>query len=210
MPADITIDPQEWTRLIKLLGTVDATKVAKRATKDVAKAVRTRVARRVKEQFTLKYGDVLRGIKAQNVGQTSATVNIGGRRRSLRSFKGSPKKPRHEMARLKSGKLRKSVFRYEIERGKKRTAGDVFVQRSLRAAKEAIPFKRVGRGRYPVTVPKGPSVPAIWQAKNKNRVAREVIVVTRDMLQQRIRGQTFRILQQQMRTMSRQAQKAGA
>lgn len=199
MPVDITIDPGEWVELEALLGTIDAKKVAKRATKDVAKRVRTRAARRVQKNFTLKYGDILKGIKIGSVGSTGARVDLSGRRRSLRSFKGSPKQPRHEMSRTKSGKLRKArTFRYEIEKGRKQQLPGAFVQRPAMGA-EALPFKRKGRKRLPIQVLRGPSVPAIWQAKSRNHVAADVMKGARQLLQERIRGQTFRVLKQRMK-----------
>lgn len=221
MPAEITIDEQEWTDLVRLLGTIDAKKVARRATKDVAKTVRTRIARLVNQEFAQKYGDILKGIKATSTGETGAKVDLRGRRPSLRSFRGTPKKPRHEMARSKSGRLRKATYRYEIERGQKRTAKDVFVQRTSRAGYQlgsgldrywgrAMPFKRKRRSRYPLVVPRGPSVPAIYQAKNQNKVAREVLKDSRALLRKRIHGQMFRLVQQQMRTVSRQVERIGA
>ncbi|MEM6260156.1 MAG: phage tail protein [Planctomycetota bacterium] len=210
MAVDISIDPQEWTQLEKLLGTIDATKVAKRATKDVAKTVRTRTARRIQKDFTLKYGDVLKGIKVGTTGQTGSRVELNGPRRSLHSFRGSPKKPRSEMSRTKSGKLRKArTYRYEIEKGRKREAPAAFVQRPHMGS-QPLPFKRMGRGRLPIVVLRGPSVPAVWQAKNRNYVAKDVLKGTRELLQQRIRGQAFRLIQQQMRSTGRQVERLAA
>lgn len=116
----------------------------------------------------------------------------GNARATLMSFGGLPRVPRNEAKRTKTGKLSKKgrqafePFTYQILRngGRKRLPGG-FVQRAKRRFNlqtEVIEplsdptrpqaFQRRGVERYPLVVPRGPSISAIWQS-DINTVAEE-------------------------------------
>lgn len=126
----------------------------------------------------------------------------GNARPTLMSFGGAPRTPRKEAKRTRKGKLSKSgrkafePFTYQILKagGRRRLPGG-FVQRATRRfnlQKGAIDplsdpskpqaFQRRGPERYPLTVPRGPSISAIWQSEQNNINERSIGDIRRDMV----------------------------
>lgn len=145
----------------------------------------------------------------------------GNARPALMSFDGSPKVPRTEAKRTKKGKLSKTgrrafkTFSYQITKGGGRiTLPGGFVQRPKRrfnlqgggfdqlgAGQGAQAFRRVGPGRYPLVVPRGPSISAIWQSK-QNNIGEQSIAHVRGFMVDRLRDRSQTTFNKRFRKVS--------
>lgn len=128
------------------------------------------------------------------------------------SFAGKPNLPRSEGRRTKTGRLTKSAsaqFSYQITRqGGRKTLPGAFVQRATRRSnfgggfsavsdQRAQAYVRQGRARFPLVVPRGPSLSAVYQQQDDIR--RRVTDDARMRLPERIVGQSRRIYDRRWR-----------
>lgn len=143
-------------------------------------------------------------------------------RPTLMSYKGKPSRPPYEgrvaerrrAAKAQGKRLRPRrirPFTYQIlKSGSRQTMPNAFVARPRRRGTRmggtvdigntgnVQAFVRRGRSRYPLHVPKGPSVAAIWQNES-NGVAADVLKDLRDALPRRIQGRARMILSSHFR-----------
>ncbi len=193
------------------------------AVNDVAKTTRGRVRKEVRAYLTLPARSVNQRVEVGRKAtptKPEATVVIdrkvsrsgGGAsaRPTLMSFKGKPKVPRREGKRTKTGKLTKSArapFTYQIRKGgSRRLLKGGFVQRprrrfnlqsggfdALEGEQRAQAFRRQGKARYPLSVPRGPSIAAVYQ-NPETKIADRVTADARERLPGRFQGQARRQL----------------
>lgn len=195
-------------------------RAAASAINDVAKTNRNVTRREVRAYVNLPASSVnprIQQTERATPQKLKAVVTIGVRRSasgskasdrpSLISFGGKPNKPRKEAKRTKTGKLTKSArapFSYQIVKGgPRRILPGGFVQRPYSSrggtSRPPLAFMRDGRSRYPMLVPKGPSIPAIYQATQQNRVAANVHKEMEGRLPSRLQGQAQRIYDRRWR-----------
>jgi len=181
---------------------------AVRAINDTARHARGKTRKAVRAYLTLPANSVNSRVdvseKAKR-GSLTAKVSIGragdkraNPRPTLLSYKGKPKHPRSEAKRTKRGKLTKSAraaFSYQITKaGARKTFKKAFVQRRRDGANNVQAFVRGGEARYPLVVPRGPSVSAVWQASDQNNVAEPVLKDTNQHLPHETQRQSQLIL----------------
>jgi len=136
------------------------------------------------------------------------------RRPTLMSFKGRPKKPSYEgkaalknkqRPRGKKRKLKRKGFTYQIQKtGSRKTLPGGFVARttrrfnvgggfeSLGSGGNVQAFRRKGRARFPLVVPRGPSIAAMWQ-NPETGIAIDITTELNRRLPERVQGQARRI-----------------
>lgn len=190
-------------------------KAASRAINDVARTGRGRARKQVRAHITLpaaRVNEAIDIISRASPERLHATIALDHRARgqdrrpTLMSFKGRPSKP--QPTRTKTGRRRKrKPFTYQIlkagprtelpggfvQQGQEFAAGNI--KGNLRQAGRAQAFVRRGRSRYPLSVPRGPSVAAIWQ-NPANQVAAPVLEDLNQRLPERIQGQAQRLYDQ--------------
>jgi|GEM_PF-3735549 len=205
--------------------------VVARALNDVAKTARGRIRKSVRAYLNVRAKSVNDRVdigRRARPGELRATVDIDKLSRSrarptLMSFGGKPKEPWYEgkkaslikrrAAKQRAATGRRGVtqpkpFTYQIVRGGSRdTLQGAFVARisTGNAEGNVLDFKRVGRKRYPLVVPKGPSVAAVFQ-NAANGVGREALADLPDLVASRIEGQSQRLLNSQFKKVSGQLQ----
>jgi len=206
-----SLDTTDLLRIAAQLGlsSKELNKAAVTAVNDTAKRTRSEARRQIRAYLTLPARSINRRVelgKRATPDDLTATVRLdrvdrregGGAsaRPTLMSFKGKPNKPRSESKRTKTGKLTKAArapFTYQITKtGGRRMRPGMFVQRQTTTGL-AMAFKRVGKNRYPLWVPRGPSIAAVWQF-DQNKVADKTLADLRGALTQRMLGQGRRQL----------------
>lgn len=136
-------------------------------------------------------------------------------RPSLISFGGKPGKPHyegkaHKKRRAKAGGAKPSpAFSYQVlKAGPRKILPGGFVARPTRrglgagspgvsrqitdGSGAALAFVRRGKPRYPLNVPKGPSVAALWQ-NDENGIRKDIMAELGPYLAKRVQGQAQRI-----------------
>lgn len=194
---------------------------AARAVNDVARTGQGQTRIQVRAHITLpaaRVNDAINIISRATPQRLSATIALDHRARgqdrrpTLMSFKGRPSKP--QPTRTKTGRRRKrKPFTYQVLKAGPRIdlpggfvqTGQEFaggnVKGNLRQAGRAQAFVRKGKGRYPLRVPRGPSVAAIWQNPT-NQVAAPVLEQLNQRLPERIQGQAQRLYDQKWKKVS--------
>lgn len=142
-------------------------------------------------------------------------------RPSLISYGGKPTKPPYESAsaarrRSRGRKARTTPFSYQIlKSGPRLVLPGGFVARANKRGSfwggrgaPAVPlepgtgsvqaFRRVGKARYPLVAPKGPSIAALWQ-NEQTGIAADTLKDLRTLLPQRVQGQARRIYDSQFK-----------
>lgn len=198
------------------------------AVNDVAKRARNNKRRLFRAYLTLPAKSVnerVEIVKRASASNATAVVTVdrrsrgggsgGNTRPTLMSFQGRPRVPQAEGRRTKRGRLTKSArapFTYQITKnGSRKTLPGAFVQRATRrfnlngggftgvSDQRAQAFVRKTAARFPLAVPRGPSLSAVYQSPERNNVQKEVVADLRDRLPRRLADQSRRIYERRWR-----------
>jgi hypothetical protein len=215
----------DLTRIARKFGLTarELSKAAAGAVNDIAITGRGRIRKEVRAQLTLPARTVNNRVRiayraspvalsagiridagrGDDFSEVSFGQNKGGRGRpSLMSYKGRPKTPDYGRGRTKKGRAKKRrQFSYQIlKTGPRKTFGKAFVAKVTEGFGKGViqAFIRRGEDRYPLLVPRGPSIAALWQ-NPQTGIAKDVMSDLNKRLPSRVEGRAQLILDKHFR-----------
>jgi hypothetical protein len=214
----------DLTRIARKFGLTarELSKAAAGAVNDVAITGRGRTRKQVRAKVTLPASSVNPRINVavravpqdlsailkiddgrNDTEETAVNQNTGGRGRpSLMSYKGRPKTPDYGRKRTKKGRAKKRrQFSYQIlKTGPRKPFAKAFVARIRHGSGAGYTqaFIRRGAARYPLLVPRGPSIAALWQ-NPETGIAKDVMSDLNERLPKRVEGRAQLILDQKFK-----------
>ncbi|OQP12847.1 phage tail protein [Geobacillus thermoleovorans] len=160
-------------------------RAASRAINRAAYTARTEAARKVREEYIIKHGDVINTIKIYPASESdlSATVVSRGSVIPLIKFKVSPKKPQPK---------RKKPLTATVKRGEGGPIARAFTAK-MRSSGYIGVFQRVGNPRLPIRQLYGPSVPQMIGSRNVSQWVEEK---AQEKLEERLEHEIIRVLEE--------------
>lgn len=160
-------------------------RAASRAINRAAYTARTEAARKAREEYIIRHGDVINTINIYPASETdlSATVVSRGSVIPLIKFRVSPKKPQPK---------RKKPLIAVVKKGEGGPIARAFTAQ-MRSSGYIGVFQRVGKSRLPIRQLYGPSVPQMIGSRNVSQWVEEK---AQEKLEERLEHEISRVLEE--------------